>query len=103
MSLERIARPIMLRSTSSTLRVQSMRLFASTASESALTEQIKAVGEKIRDLKKGKADKDSLTPHIDELLKLKQKYQEVTGSPFDPPSPTAKVNKNFLSCHPLMF
>ena len=63
----------------------SVRLYAV---DTALAEQIKAVGEKIRLLKKDKADKDALAPHIDELLKLKKNYQEVTGVSFDPPSST---------------
>jgi hypothetical protein len=73
----------------------SIRLYAS---DTPLAEEIKALGEKIRVLKKEKADKDILAPHIDELLKLKQKYEEVTGAAFGPPSSTAaKVSCEF-SC-----
>ena len=83
MTILRLARP-------------SMRLFAS---DSALAEQIKAVGEKIRVLKKDKVGKDALAPHIDELIKLKQEYEEVTGAPFDAPSSTtAKVYCISVSC-----
>lgn len=36
-------------------------------------------GNKIRDLKAKKADKDQLSPEIENLLKLKSKYKELTG------------------------
>ena len=41
-----------------------------------LTALISAKGEEIRVLKAGKAPKEALTPHINELLSLKERYDD---------------------------
>ena len=41
----------------------------------------------------GVKDKATLQPHIDELLKLKTKWQAITGSPYDPPKPGTHSEK----------
>lgn len=43
-------------------------------------------GQEIRELKKAKPSKAELQPHIDVLVELKAKYQEVAGKPYAPPS-----------------
>ncbi|EWM22412.1 seryl-trna synthetase [Nannochloropsis gaditana] len=49
-------------------------------------EAITAKGEEIRALKARKADKETLGPHIAELLNLKAKYKALTGADFVAPS-----------------
>ena len=41
----------------------------------------------------GVKDKTTLQPLIDELLKLKTKWQAITGSPYDPPKPGTHSEK----------
>lgn len=41
-------------------------------------------GEEIRELKKSKPSKAELQPHIDILVGLKAKFQELTGKPYAP-------------------
>jgi len=48
-------------------------------------QQIVAQGEKIRQLKGEKAQMDQLKPEIDQLLKLKGSYKELTGSEYQAP------------------
>ena len=55
-----------------------------------IIDQIKAQGDKIRQLKSNNAGKEQLQPEIDTLLKLKQDYKSKTGKDWTP-SPTATV------------
>jgi WHEP-TRS domain len=56
---------------------------------SDIAAKIVATGDAIRDLKKAKADKAALQPHIDALLALKKEYKETTGSDYKPPAAAA--------------
>ena len=62
---------------------RSTRLYSS--SESDVLADIKRQGDKIRDLKAAKVDKTALQPELDQLMQLKARYQEVTGTPYDTP------------------
>jgi len=55
-----------------------------TLSEGETAELIGAVGERIRKLKAEEASKDRIAPHVEELLALKARYQEVTGEAWAP-------------------
>lgn len=61
------------------------RLFSSQVD--VVVADIKAVGDKIRVLKADKADKASIQSSVEELLGLKSKFLELTGSPYDAPKP----------------
>eukprot|EP00283_Hemiselmis_rufescens_P010717 CAMPEP_0173436548 /NCGR_PEP_ID=MMETSP1357-20121228/16392_1 /TAXON_ID=77926 /ORGANISM="Hemiselmis rufescens, Strain PCC563" /LENGTH=417 /DNA_ID=CAMNT_0014401639 /DNA_START=36 /DNA_END=1289 /DNA_ORIENTATION=+ len=52
-----------------------------------LGSKIEDVGDQIRELKSGGADKDVFSGRVDELLSLKARYQEVAGSPWVPKTP----------------
>lgn len=60
-----------------------------TATDTSAVERITAAiaqrGDEIRKLKAEKASKAAITPAVEDLLKLKKEYEEVTGKPFDPP------------------
>jgi lysyl-tRNA synthetase class 2 len=56
-----------------------------TPEVAGLMDSIKRMGDRIRELKSAKADKDEITPMVRELLALKAQYQHATGSPFGPP------------------
>lgn len=56
-----------------------------TSEVAGLIDSIKQMGDRIRELKSAKADKDEITPMVRELLVLKAQYQHATGSPFGPP------------------
>merc|ERR1719230_908680 len=58
-----------------------------------LSQQITQQGDKIRQLKADKVAKDQLKPEIDNLLKLKAQYKEITGSDYQPPSAAANTPK----------
>jgi len=45
----------------------------------ALAAEIATKGDKIRELKAAKADKETLQPHLDELIALKDRHKELTG------------------------
>ncbi len=60
-------------------------------------DDIRDVGDRIRDLKNNKATKEEIAPVVEELLNLKKKYEEITGNPFDPPK---KVKKEKSSTKP---
>ena len=47
--------------------------------------RIKAVGDRIRELKSAKAEKDAIKVQVDELLSLKARFLKVSGRPFDVP------------------
>jgi prolyl-tRNA synthetase len=47
--------------------------------------RIKVIGDRIRELKGAKAEKDAIKLHVDELLSLKARFLEVAGRPFDEP------------------
>lgn len=68
-------------------RVRSSRLATGTVNE--LVASIKSTGDRIRDLKASKADKTAIQASVDELLSLKGKYKDLTGSAFDVPKATA--------------
>lgn len=42
-------------------------------------------GDEIRELKKSKPDKATITPHVDDLIKLKAEYKAETGRDYAPP------------------
>jgi prolyl-tRNA synthetase len=46
---------------------------------------IKAVGDRIREMKAAKAEKANIEDAVDELQSLKQKYEKIAGESFDPP------------------
>lgn len=51
-------------------------------------------GEEIRELKKSKPDKATITPYIEALLALKTRYKDETGKDYAPvqtPAPTTKA------------
>eukprot|EP00752_Nemacystus_decipiens_P016540 g14783.t1 len=52
--------------------------------DAALAE-ITAIGDKIRQLKAAKADKAAVSEEVAKLLKVKEKYKEVTGTDYAPP------------------
>jgi len=54
-----------------------------------VAEKIASVGERIRDLKSAEAPKDKIAPHVDELLSLKARYQELSGEAWAP-APASK-------------
>jgi WHEP-TRS domain len=56
---------------------------------SEIAAKIVSAGDAIRDLKKAKADKAALQPHIDALLALKKEYKEVTGKDYAAPGAAA--------------
>jgi len=49
-----------------------------------VTAKIDEVGSRIRDMKGDGADKAAVQPHVDELLALKARYQELTGEVWAP-------------------
>lgn len=49
-------------------------------------------GDEIRELKKSKADKASLQPHIDALIALKTQYKDETGKAYVAPGATANAS-----------
>lgn len=53
-------------------------------SKEQVTSKIDEVGGRIRDMKAEGADKDALSAHVDELLALKARYQEMTGEAWAP-------------------
>jgi hypothetical protein len=52
-----------------------------------LIDTITKKGVEIKTLKAGKASKEIVGPAVEELLKLKSKYEELTGNPYDKPKP----------------
>lgn len=49
-------------------------------------------GDEIRELKKSKADKAALQPHIDALIALKTQYKDETGKAYVAPGATANAS-----------
>lgn len=66
----------------------SCNTMATTGEE--LTALIEAKGQEIRTLKSDKATKDTLKPHIDELLVLKAKFKSMTGAAYVAPGQEKK-------------
>jgi prolyl-tRNA synthetase len=64
-----------------------------TAKVVAIKADIDEAGSAIRNLKAASADKEALEPHIAKLLELKAQYEELTGSPFDPPKKQKQKQK----------
>eukprot|EP00904_Undaria_pinnatifida_P011963 jgi/Undpi1/7898/HiC_scaffold_24.g10370.m1 len=60
---------------------------------SEISAKIVAKGEEIRELKKSKADKATLTPHIDALIALKTQYKEETGKAYVAPGAVVASTK----------
>ncbi|CAM9750858.1 unnamed protein product [Ascophyllum nodosum] len=65
-----------------------------SAGDLALSAQIKAKGDDIRDLKDGGASKDDLRPHIEELLELKQLFVKATGDQWGAAADGGKAKKS---------
>ena len=76
-----------------TLSKSNYRLFCNTVGNS-LVDQIKAVGDEIRNLKVAKAEKDEIKKRVEELLSLKQQFEQENGAPYDPPSSSSKKSKS---------
>eukprot|EP00752_Nemacystus_decipiens_P011622 g10317.t1 len=58
----------------------------------AIAGKIVAKGDEIRELKKSKADKATLQPHIDALIALKTQYKDETGKAYVAPGATANAS-----------
>lgn len=56
--------------------------------------KIVAQGDKIRQMKGDKAPQDQLKPEIDELLKLKASFKEITGTEYQAPGAAPKKSKD---------
>ncbi|CAM9531555.1 unnamed protein product [Laminaria digitata] len=65
-----------------------------------LTALIEAKGQEIRTLKSDKASKDTLKPHIDELLVLKAKFKSMTGAAYVAPGQEKKSKPVASPCAP---
>ncbi|RWS31611.1 bifunctional glutamate/proline--tRNA ligase-like protein [Leptotrombidium deliense] len=63
-------------------------------SADSLNAKIAEQGNKIRDLKSKKVNKDALKPEIDLLLSLKAKYKELTGKEWTPTDNTSAKSSN---------
>ena len=62
----------------------------SSADTAEVEAAIKSVGDRIRELKTSNAEKGTIKASVDELLALKAKFEEITGTPFDPPRSDSK-------------
>jgi len=58
-------------------------------SEAQIDSKINEVGERIREMKSQGADKAKVAPHIDELLALKARFQELSGKAWEPATASA--------------
>jgi len=65
-----------------------------SAEAEGVKEKIVLQGEKIRQLKSDKAPQDQLKPEIDDLLKLKASFKELTGSDYQAPGAKPKRSKD---------
>lgn len=75
------------------LIMRNTRLFNTLSSIDVVIASIKSTGDKIRDLKASKAEKVAIQSTVDQLLSLKSKYQELTGTPYDAPKPGSATSE----------
>ena len=77
-------------------RTRQLQLAMSTSSADVepVVSSIKAVGDKIRDMKANKASKEEIIDLVTELKTLKAKYEVITGESFDPPKKESSKKKN---------
>lgn len=61
--------------------------------DDAVKTKVDTQGDEIRDLKKNKADKDTIMKHVGELNELKAKYEQETGTPFVSPNQQGSSKK----------
>merc|ERR1712029_744765 len=69
----------------------------------AINDDIAAQGDKVRQLKSDKADKEAVKTAVDVLLSLKAKFKSETGLDWKPgmkpPAPVETIIENYGLCH----
>ncbi|XP_050737054.1 bifunctional glutamate/proline--tRNA ligase-like [Eriocheir sinensis] len=72
----------------------------STGSAADIHQNIKSQGDKVRQLKAAKADKEAVKKEVDALLALKKSFKEATGQEWKPDLDVSKLSASLASTSP---